>query len=146
MIQTAGISLQPRTDNNGYITGYQASQTLSVVTNSIAQVGRIVDAGVTAGANNNVSVAYGLQNENASRIAALKIAVSSARARAQAAAASLGYSLKGAHAQITESGSSVPQPVSNVGFTAARSADSTATQALGGTLTVEEDVTLTYTF
>jgi uncharacterized protein YggE len=146
-IQTQNISLQPRYDNNNNLTGYQASETLSVIADSLAEVGPVVDAGVSAGANQNVSVTYGLKDENGPRLSALKLAVSLAKSRAEAVASVLGRSLKGAHVQLSESGQVVPPPVVEVGAMAApRAADGSATQSFGGTLTVREDVTLTYTF
>lgn len=145
-IQTATISLQPRYDNNSNLTGYQANQTLAVTANSLSEVGPIVDAGVSAGANNGVSVSYGLKDENNARLAALRQAIVSGRARAEAAAAALGHSLRNAHVQFTENSQSVPRPVVELGAQAARSADSGSTQSFGGTLTVRDDITLTYTF
>ena len=146
-IQTSNLSLDPHYDNSGALTGYNASETLSVIATNLAQVGRIVDAGVGAGANTNVSIAFGLKDETAARLEALRQAIASARARADTAAAALGQSLKGAHVQLSESGQPIPRPVVSVGvMAAARSADSGATKAFGGTLTVHEDVTLTYTF
>lgn len=146
LIQTAAIALQPRTDNSGNVIGYEASQTLAVVVDRVALVGRVVDAGVAAHANNNVGIAYGLRDENAARTAALRVAVGVARTRAAAAAAALGRSLAGAHVQLTENTQPVqPQPVVAAGRQAAPSA-AAPTQAFGGTLTVHEDVGLTYTF
>ncbi len=146
-IQTANISLQPHYDNAGNITGYDASQTLAVVVYGLSGVGRTVDAGVAAHANNNVSITFGLRDENAARTAALKIAVANARARAQVAAAALGRSLAGARVQMTEQSQTPPTP-QPVAENAMRSATgvSTPTQTFGGTLTIHEDVTLTYTF
>ena len=145
-IQSATISLQPRYDNNSNLTGYQANQTLAITANSLTEVGPIVDAGVSAGANNSVSVSYGLKDENSARLAALRQAIASGRARAEAAAAALGHSLRNAHVQFTENSQSVPRPVVDLGAMAAKSADSISTQAFGGTLTVRDDITLTYSF
>jgi len=145
-IQTATITLQPRYDNSGNVIGYEASQTLAVLVDGVALAGRVVDAGVAARANNNVSITYGLRDENAARTAALKVAVGIARTRAAAAAAALGRTLAGAHVQITENtGTAPPQPVMAAGRQAAPGA-AAPTQAFGGTLTVHEDVRLTYTF
>jgi uncharacterized protein YggE len=145
-IQTVDIELQPQYDSAGNVTGYQASQTLSVVVYRLQQAGRVVDAGVAAGANNNVSIAFGLRDENAAHTAALKVAVGIAHARAAAAAAALGRSLVGAHVQLTENSQSQPRPVVQFGAVRAPAAGAPATQTFGGTLTVSEDVTLTYTF
>jgi uncharacterized protein YggE len=145
-IQTVDMQLQPHYDSSGTVTGYQASQTLSVVVGRLQQAGRIVDAGVSAGANNNVGVAFGLRDENAAHTAALRVAVGVARARAAVAAAALGRSLAGAHVQMTETSAAQPRPVIEYGAARAPAPNAPPTQTFGGTLTVREDVTLTYTF
>lgn len=144
-IQTADIGLEPSYDNAGTVTGYQARQTLAVVVDGLGLVGRVVDAGVSAQANNNVSITFGLRDENAARTSALAQAVGIARTRATAAAQALGHSLSGAHVQLTEGSQAVPRPVTQSAMSATPS-QGTATQTFGGTLTVHEDVTLTYTF
>ena len=145
-IQTVDMELQPHYDSSGTVTGYQASQTLSVVVGRLQQAGRVVDAGVSAGANNNVSVAFGLRDENAAHTAALRVAVGVARARAAVAATALGRSLAGAHVQLTETSAAQPRPVVEYGAAKAQALGAPPTQTFGGTLTVREDVTLTYTF
>lgn len=145
-IQTANISLQPHYDNSNNITGYDASQTLAVVVYGLKGVGPVVDAGVSAHANSNVSITFGLRDENAARIAALKLAVAAARDRASAAATALGRTLGGARVQMTENGQPATQPVTTGQAMRAPGALSPPTQTFGGTLTFHEDVTLTYTF
>lgn len=149
-VQTANISLQPRYDNSGnVIIGYQATQTLAVTVYGLRLIGKVVDAGVSAHANNNVSISYGLRDETTARTAALKLAVQTAAGRAQAAAAAAGRSLAGAHIQITESSSSTPKPVVESLARVPMAADGAVTpptQSFGGQLTVHEDVTVTYTF
>lgn len=144
-IQTADLSLEPSYDNAGTVTGYQASQTLAVMVTGLRLVGRVVDAGVRAQANHNVSITFGLRDENAARTAALTQAVAIARARAAAAAGALGRSLSGAHVQLSEVSQPVPRPVMQ-GVVSAAPSQGAPTQTFGGTLTVHEDVTLTYTF
>jgi uncharacterized protein YggE len=144
-IQTADIGLEPSYDNAGTVTGYQARQTLAVVVDGLDLVGRVVDAGVRAQANNNVSITFGLRDENAARTSALAQAVGIARTRATTAAQALGLSLSRAHVQLTEGSPSVPLPVTQSAVSAAPS-QGTPTQTFGGTLTVHEDVILTYTF
>jgi len=144
-IQTADIGLEPSYDNAGTVTGYQARQTLAVVVDGLGLVGRVVDAGVRAGANTNVGITFGLRDENAARTSALAQAVGIARTRAAAAARALGQSLSGAHVQLTEGSQPIPHPIAE-GAASAAPSQGTATQTFGGTLTVHEDVTLTYTF
>jgi uncharacterized protein YggE len=87
-----------------------------------------------------------LRDENAAHTAALRVAVGVARARAAAAAAALGRALAGAHVQMTETSQSQPRPVVEYGAGKAAAPNAPPTQTFGGTLTVREDVTLTYTF
>lgn len=142
-IQTASISLQPHYDNAGTVTGYDASQTVAVVVYRLSLAGPAIDAGVSAHANNDVSITYGLRDENAARTSALAQAITHARARAGAAATALGVSLAGASVQMSESSTvQPPQPVSESVNAPRRSA--APTQTYSGTLTVHEDVTLTY--
>jgi uncharacterized protein len=145
-VQTVDMELQPHYNSSGTVTGYQASQTLSVMVGRLQQVGRVVDAGVSAGANHNVGVAFGLRDENAAHTAALRVAVGRARARAAVAATALGRSLAGAHVQLTETSAAPPRPVVEYGAVKTSAPNAPPTQTFGGTLTVREEVTVTYTF
>lgn len=94
-IQTAGLNLGPqyaqgRTGDQGpRITGYQASNTVSILVDDLAKTGPVIDAGLAAGANNLDGVEFGLRNDAAARAAALTDAVRVARAKAEALAQAL---------------------------------------------------------
>jgi len=145
-IQTQSISLSPQYDDKGVLTGFMASDTLAITVEQIKQTGAVIDAGVGAGANQNVGVSFALKNDAAAQTAALKAAVALAQQKAKTVAAQLGISLAGAKVQATESTMQTsPQPVyAENAPVAGRAAMSTPVQA--GTLTITDDVTLTYLF
>ena len=142
-IQTEGISLDPQYDDRGTLTGFQATDTLSIVVEHPAAAGSVIDAGVAAGANHNISINFGLKDDTTARTEALKAAVSIAQRKAIAVAAQLGISLQGAKIQVVEN---VSQPVTFTGREAiAPSAISAPTPIQTGTLIVSDNVTVTYT-
>jgi hypothetical protein len=140
-IQTASISLDPQYDDHGVMTGFMASDTLSITVEHPGQAGAVIDAGVGAGANHNVSVSFGLKDDTQARSAALRAAVSVAQRKAAAVAAQLGISLQGAKIQVTENAAQSPVPFA----VALQKSDTTApTPVQAGSLTVTDSVTLTY--
>jgi uncharacterized protein YggE len=94
-IQTTGLNLGPQyaqgrtADQGPRITGYQASNTVSILVDDLARVGPVIDAGLAAGANNLDGVEFGLRNDAAARAAALTDAVREARGKAEALAKAL---------------------------------------------------------
>jgi uncharacterized protein YggE len=95
-IQTTGLSLGPQyaqgrpdSQEGPRITGYQASNTVSVRLDDLAKVGPVIDAGLASGANNLEGVEFGLRNDDAARATALAGAVQSARTKADALARAL---------------------------------------------------------
>lgn len=148
-IQTTNLSLNPQYDQNSTFTGYQASETLQVTVYALALAGPVIDAGVAAGANTNLGIQFGLRDPNAAQLDALKLAVQQARAHAQVIAQELGVDALLAHArvQISESGAQ-PSNINQIPMAAfSRVAAAAApAQVLGGTLSVQETVNLTYVF
>ena len=144
-IQTVDISLDPQYDPSGTLTGFQASDTLSIQVMRVTQTGAVIDAAVGAGANHNLSVSFGLKDDSAAQTSALKVAVANGQRKAAAVAAQLGLSLANARIQVTENNQQ-PGPIyatQSVRAPSASLAVSTPVQA--GTLTIQDDVTLTYT-
>src|SRR5258708_3604038 len=91
------------------ITGYQASNTVTVTLDKLDQVGAVVDAGLGAGANRLEGVAFGLRHDEAARQAALRDAAAQARGKAGALAAAMHVRLvEGVEGR--EEGTAVPQP------------------------------------
>ncbi len=79
-LQTSNLSLNPQyvyeTNQPPKLTGYQASNQLSVTVTNLARLPGVVDATVAAGATNIGQISFGLSNpvsaENTARIAAVK--------------------------------------------------------------------------
>jgi len=95
-IQTSDLSLNPlyaqnRPGETGEprISGYQASNIVTVRLTKLDQVGPVIDAGLAAGANRLEGVMFGLRNDQAARAEALTTAVAAARSKAQALARAL---------------------------------------------------------
>ena len=145
-IATEALSLSPQTDQNGRVTGYQAAQTLSITVHRLSLATKVIDTGVSAGANFNVGITFSDSNTESAHVAALKLAVAQARARAQAIASTLGRSLAGAHVQVQQSSTIQGPPVylGNAARGLSQSSAPAPTAVYPGTLTIEEDVTVTY--
>lgn len=97
-IQTRRVDLQPRYDRardqqEPRITGYVARNQVMVTTDDVATVGRIVDAGVEAGANRVSGISFELQDPEAAHHEALQLAIRKARREAEVAAEAVGETL-----------------------------------------------------
>lgn len=146
-IQTQNVSLDPQYDDQGRLTGFIASDTFSITVEHTAQAGAVIDAGVSAGANRNISVSFGLKDASQARAAALKAAVALAQQKAMAVAAQLGFSLQGAKVQVQENSAQVPVPVYATNRVAvAGPVASPPTPVQTGMLSIQDSVTVTYTF
>lgn len=147
-LQTSGVTLNPQYDNSGTLTGFQATDTVAVTVERLSQAGKVIDTAVAAGANQSLSITFGLKDPSSAQSAALKAAIVIAQRKATVAATQMGVSLVGARFQLAETNSQLPQPVY---ATAQRSmvsvpAPSNPTPIQAGTLTIDESVSLTYTF
>jgi uncharacterized protein YggE len=140
-IQTVGLSLNPQYDNGGALTGFVASNSLSITVEHPSRAGAVIDAGVGAGANNNLSVSFGLKDNSKATSAALRAAVAVAQKKAAAVAAQLGVSLQGAKVQVTENASQPPVPYAALQRTAGTA---TSTPVESGSLTITDSVSVTY--
>jgi len=146
-IQTTGLSLSPqyakgRPDQGPRITGYQASNTVTVRVEDLSRVGPVIDAGLTSGANNLDGVDFGLRNDAAARAAALTDAVQSARVKAEALARALKVKLVEI-VEVTEGGVSISPPPSPFRGRIALAAEAMATTPVSaGEVGVEASVTI----
>ena len=89
-ISTAHYSLHFEQGRTPADTQYVASNMVTVETRQLDQVGRIIDTGLGAGANNINSLHYDLSDRTAAQTAALGDAVGDARRQAEAMAAAAG--------------------------------------------------------
>ena len=146
-IQTTGLSLNPqyaqgKPDQGPRITGYQASNTVTVLVEDLSKVGPVIDAGLTSGANNLDGVDFGLRNDDAARAAALTDAVKSARVKAEALARALKVKLVEI-VEVAEGGVAVSPPPSPFRGRIAMAAEAMATTPVSaGEVGVEASVTI----
>jgi len=97
-IRTASINLSPQyhyvEQQPPIITGYQASNQLSVVFRNVAKAGAILDALVANGANQINGPSFGLSDNEAALDEARVAAIRKARARAELYAGATGLKVK----------------------------------------------------
>lgn len=112
-VQTASVTLQPqyryRENQSPIVTGYQASNTVTVRLRDVARGGAVVDALVTAGANQVSGPDLSLAEPDAALDEARRDAVRKARARADLYAAAAGMRVARILA-ISEEGVQTPRP------------------------------------
>jgi uncharacterized protein YggE len=146
VIQTRNVSVSPQyaqrpPDNTApQIVGYQANNTVDVRIDDITRTGEIVDAAVTAGANQVQGIRFSLKDDSAIRGQAVEAAVKSARTDADALAKALGVQLKGVQ---TVSIDSAPN-TTTVDRSVAASPSALAAAVQPGELTYSVRVSVTY--
>lgn len=151
-IQTSELNLnpvyandpQPQRGGEPRISGYQATNVVSVRLTDLEQVGPVVDAGLEAGANRLDGVMFGLRNDAAARSEALTRAAETARAKAETLARALRVRLVGI-VEVVEGGVSVFQPLYRGGARMAMdSAMSADTPVSAGQVGIDANITLRY--
>lgn len=90
--------------NGGELTGYTASNTITIQSRDIDQVGTYIDLAFEAGANTLESIDFSSSDTEQAKLDALKLAVENARGKADAIAEALGMQV-GSVVQVTENGS-----------------------------------------
>lgn len=90
-LSTGNFSIEPAYDYNRgegppRITGYRVSNVVVIQTKKLDRAGAMIDAAITAGANEVQGVSFGLSDPRAQRDEALRLAVANARADAEHAA------------------------------------------------------------
>jgi uncharacterized protein len=116
-IQTSELNLNPVYANEPMerggeprITGYQATNVVSVRLEKLDLVGPVVDAGLAAGSNRLDGVIFGLRNDEAARATALTRAAEAARIKAETLAKAMRLRLVEV-IEVVEGGVSVFTPV-----------------------------------
>jgi len=95
-VKTIDYSLNPQMNwdtNPPKITGYSASNTVSVRTKDMAKIGDLIDAAIAAGANNVQGVRFDVEDKRKLRQKALQLAVKKAEGKARAIAEAVGGKL-----------------------------------------------------
>ena len=140
-IRTDQLSLSPQyayaEGQAPRLTGYQASNQVTVTENDLTRLGRLTDAVVGAGATNVGGISFGLASpvaaENSARVAAVKSLEDKARLYADAA----GYRI-GRLVSLTEGGGGPAQEPRPIVMMAAR--NSAPTPVAAGEVDVRVDV------
>lgn len=145
-VTTSNFSLQPvrderKTPANGGITGYRVANSVTVTATEIAKAGALIDALVSAGANQIGAVTFSIRNEAPLLTKARELAVQDATEKATSFAHAAGVSL-GPVQTISEDGQSARRyaKAETVMMTRAQ-----ATPVAAGDQMVSASVTITWT-
>jgi uncharacterized protein YggE len=146
-VRTASISLQPqyRYENNQppVITGYQASNTVTVKFRDIAKAGAVLDALVATGANQISGPELGLEDPAAATDEARVDAIGKARARAELYARAAGLKVKRI-LSISESNTEMPRPMPILMRSQAMAADMAESKILPGEQSLNVSVSVRF--
>ena len=138
-LQTQDVSVYPHETSSGAPDGFDASTTVSATVRRIAATGRVVDAAVSAGADQTSGPSFSRSSQESLTQQALRDAFQNARAKAQALAQESGTQL--GEVQRIEETSSAPQPM-RLAYAAVL--DKASTPIEPGTQTVQQTVTVTF--
>ena len=142
-IQTAGLSLDAQYVDDGKsprrLTGYQASNSVSVRLHDLNRVGAVVDALVAAGANHVDGIGFALADPKAAQDQARLSAVKALTAKADLYAQAMGYKVARL-VRLSEGGGFSPRPV----MAMAAMSRFKATPVEPGELTVTADVSAVF--
>jgi uncharacterized protein len=139
-LQTQDVSVMPRQDDTGQISGYFANNSVQALVRKLASAGTVVDAAVAAGANQSSGPSFDQSARDAIYRSALRAAVADARSKAEALAAESNASL-GRVTRIIEGFAGGPVPI--YGRALADSAKA-STPIEPGTQEVQATVTVTF--
>jgi uncharacterized protein YggE len=146
-IQTTGLSLSPqyRYVNNAppVLTGYQATNTVSLRIRRIADTGKLLDALVAVGANQINGPNFTVENSAAALDEARVAAVKTGRARAELYAGAAGLKVKRI-VSITEGGTFDPGPRPMMMAKAMREDMAAAPPVAPGEVALNVNVTMTF--
>jgi uncharacterized protein YggE len=145
-IQTSGLNLNAQYvyEQNvpPRLTGYQASNQVTVIVHDLTKLGAAVDATVSAGANQVNGISFGLNDPTAAENAAREDAVKALQAKADLYARATGYRV-GRLVWLSEGGGYTPRPpVPMMAYASKREAMDTPVSA--GELNVRIEVTGLY--
>ncbi|MDR7422753.1 MAG: SIMPL domain-containing protein [Armatimonadota bacterium] len=107
-IRTAAVGVTPfftppRDGGAPQVAGYRAVEMLTATVTDLTLVGRALDAGIAAGANQVSGITFGLRDPSRARGAALAAAVRDAREKAEVIAQAAGLRITGIERMVEES-------------------------------------------
>ena len=145
-VQTAQLSVEPQyayeQNQPPKLTGYRATNQVSVTVRDLSRLGPALDAAVAAGANQAAGVSFGLADPTAAENAAREAAVKALAGKAELYARATGYRILRLVSLGEGGGYAPPQPIQMTAM-AARF-EKAATPVSPGELHVRVDVTGTY--
>jgi len=144
-IQTTTLSLDPVYDYNrdpATLTGYNATNIVTVTIRDLTKVGTTIDAAVEAGANNVGGLTFRLDDTSKVETQARDAAMADAKATAEQLAAAAGTKITGV-ISITETGGSVPMPI-YYGEAAAGAMRDASTPVQAGNVEIDVTVSVVY--
>jgi uncharacterized protein YggE len=145
-IQTSNLNLNPQYQyadkQPPRLTGYQASNQVTIRINDLAKLGPAIDAVVNAGANQVQGISFGLKNPQGPEDQARAKAAKALAAKADLYAMATGYHVSRL-VTLSEGGGYAPQPVMPMAMARVAKADY-ATPVSPGELTVRIQVSGTY--
>ena len=136
-VKTQSVSLSPRYNERSEVQAFVAVNTVSATIKDVARAGSLIDAAVSAGANQVYGPSLSRSDQAELYRSALKAAVADARASAQALASAASLSL-GRITAIVEGGGSAPQPyaVADKAMEGGSTPVEPGTQQVGATVSV----------
>lgn len=139
-VQTSGINLNPQyryaENQPPAITGYQASNMVTVKLRDVSKMGKVLDALVASGANQINGPSFGIDDPEPLYDQARREALRQAQARAATYAESLGLRVRRI-VSISEGGGGMPVPMMRMAVAEARMSDSTPVAAGESTVSVQ---------
>ncbi|WP_395673001.1 SIMPL domain-containing protein [Phenylobacterium sp.] len=146
-IQTSSLNLSPQYHHQENqpprLTGYQASNLVTITVRDLKRLGAAIDATVGAGANQMHGISFGLQDPTAAENAAREQAVKALAAKAELYARATGHRISRL-VSLSEGSASYPRPPMPMMMDMAMSARKAETSVSAGELTVRVDVTGLY--
>lgn len=146
-IQTSNLNVNPQyvyeQNQPPRLTGYQASNQVTILARDLSKLGQTVDAAASAGANTVSGISFGLQNPQKAEDEARIKAVAALKSKSDLYARATGYKVVRL-VSLNEAGGYTPspQPVPMFAMAKREMADSTAIS--GGELKVRVEVSATY--
>lgn len=146
-IQTSNISLGAQYDYQQNqpprLTGYQASNDVTVTVRDLSRLGGALDAVTAAGANQVNGIGFGLKDPQAAEDAARRAAAAALRAKAELYAQATGYHVARL-VRLSEGGGYAPEPPRPLMRMAVMAAAPEPTPVSPGELTVRVNVSGVY--
>lgn len=146
-IQTSNLNVNPqyvyKENQPPKLTGYQASNQVTIQVRDLAKLGQTVDATVNAGATNVGGISFGLQDPKAAEDAARLDAVKALQAKADLYARATGYKIVRL-VSLGEGGGYTPAPPPMPMYAMARMDKAESSPVSAGELKVQVSVSATY--